>query len=381
MLKTESYVQKITRSVSAMTQEGDMTMKETIEKPRRTWYRNFFKVSEKEISVKLNAFHRMQSKNQVDFFSSIANLIEKGFIDGAIEDTEKLRWQIRFFKTTESDMLTHISEKYKSSKKKFTVFVNQLRLIDRNKEKEFVQTLGDQEHATIKERFDSLFTIIQKSLSLVLKEQDAKEQHVANNKKLEEKIDEALSSMKTIIAQVLKKIDKKEKTDKLQNVFNKLAENFVAEATKFKFNANVFLSVAFILLLLAMFGALWFIYHPTPLPKRAGFYAYVAIETLLSGKLFLSITIITSFVYCLRYYAINSHNSVICYQRANTLKSFKALYKNSEKGEEQKMALEKVLETATGHQTTGFAKEQNDGRNSSLAYLLAKTLIWLKPQR
>ena len=61
---------------------------------------------------------------------------------------------------------------------------------------------------------------------------------------------------------------------------------------------------------------------------------------------------------CIRFYAASNHNAIVCDQRANTLKSYKALRDAAgTMMKERLLVLQKVLNSATDHQPTGFSKQ------------------------
>ena len=173
------------------------------------------------------------------------------------------------------------------------------------------------------------------------------------------------------------------------------ASFFEGKASKYKISARLFLFAAFIFLALIIFLPS-FLSHvlPSVFPKDSemldelskladkknvskSFYFYLALKMILSSRMTMFIIFVAGFFSCIRFYAAHSHNVIICDQRTNTLKSFRSLYAASEV-DDKRLVLEKVLDSATAHQPTGFSKQQSDHGGSSEFSLLSKILPFLK---
>ena len=109
------------------------------------------------------------------------------------------------------------------------------------------------------------------------------------------------------------------------------------------------------------------------------FYFYLSLKMLFSSRMIMFVIFIAGFFSCLKFYAANNHNAIICDQRANTLKSFRTLHAASEE-KNQKLVLRKILDSATAHQPTGFSKLQSDSGGANEVALLSKILPFISKQ-
>ena len=89
----------------------------------------------------------------------------------------------------------------------------------------------------------------------------------------------------------------------------------------------------------------------------------------------LSVILLLVLLTSIRLYEANKHNAVVCDHRANTLKSYKALRDAAAGGAEKLLVLQKVLDTATDHQPSGFVKMTGDSQSSSLVEKALATVI------
>ena len=107
-------------------------------------------------------------------------------------------------------------------------------------------------------------------------------------------------------------------------------------------------------------------------------YFYVALKTLLSGRVLLSVALIAGLFACIRFYAASNHNAIVCDQRASTLKSYKALRDASKTDEERLLVLRKILDSATDHQATGFSKQGSSTSDGIITRITADLVRLLK---
>ena len=316
---------------------------------------------------------------------------------GALKISEKIINKIVLFQVINHGVFTNshgASKMYEQSSKFFLSFVEDLGKINnfgksnddiKKKIKIFLSFLPNEKKEELDKVFSELLNNIYENL------QPPADQSKAND------FAAFLNDARSIFTQINGIAEEKLKLEQTVGSLGKKASIFTDKAKNYRSNAGyfligaasiIFLTVVFLTMIL-FFGNTFSSWLPNFLEKdlmnygkefsvytekpSKSLYFYLTLKMLISGRVLMSILLIAGFFYCLRFYAANNHNAIICDQRANTLESVESLYAASE-GENKKLILEKALDSATAHQPTGFSKQQSNNDVQSVLSLLSKII-------
>ncbi len=185
-------------------------------------------------------------------------------------------------------------------------------------------------------------------------------------------LENLIKDVKDFVLLTIGAVAEREKEGKLIGNLEEQAGIFFKKGGEYKTNSRLFLGGAGVFIGLVVLFQIYNLFckqgselEYIDLEQGDYLYFYVALKTLLSTSTLLSIVILVGLLVCIRFYAANNHNAIICDQRANTLKSYKALRASAKTDEERRLILQKILDSATEHQETGFSKqESNDSGNA-----------------
>ena len=336
--------------------------------------KNYLKIIEKIIEK----FRLMSEEKQREHFATFSELMENNLAEGGFDSKIYIKYWMHFFKIVkirifllenDTENLIKIRTAYFSAIRQIEMFINELHGVEKIKENDFLNILNHEEKATLK---FALITLA-RAFRTIMSKLNKKELDSNEDKKYFIKIKKNLAlsenKIKKIIGGALRKVAEQEKINKLKIA----SEIFKEKAKKYKNDSETFLKLAILLTLIIFVAMLYkddMYLTPESDVDGSAFYVYFILENLLSGRLLFPIIALTSFFYCLRFYAANNHNAIICDQRANTLESFEALYENvgkGKKGEEERLeVVKKVLNSATEHLPTGFSKLQSDSSGGGI---------------
>ena len=351
----------------------------------------------KEIEEKNEEFRLTSVKRQTEKFQETFSVMQNNFTIGEIDNKKQIKCMLRFIKTTHHIFLhkeyfdiggpkifENLNEAHKQINFRFLRFQNELYGIEKHKENDFLDVLNHDDSIKIKNSIFQVIVILSygmadiKRFNAVVKNKDSATALAEKILKHAKDIYLYSNEIRDVIVKNLQEITDKEKIAKLKNS----SEFFKNKSRKYRWNAVYLMLGAIGIAGLAVLSLLpiaenFFRKNHYSQPSsyveinNSVFYVNVVLETLLSGRLLLSAILLTGFFYCLRFYAANQHNAIICEQRANTLESFEALYKNVEEDKERLLVVEKVLQSATEHLPTGFSKQQSDSGGIDPSSLLS----------
>ncbi len=292
------------------------------------------------------------------------------------DDRKKINYQIKFICAFNHNILTAASGRVEiyATTKNFLIRLIAFFEVELHEKAIFYSKANKDELARTQSLIDTFLQLLQKNIKF--KKNEAKETDA-------EKLEEHINLTNTSIAQIIGAI--KERLKEVETVGNldAQAKNFTAASKKYKKNAVWFLVGAggiFLLFVCAIF-VLTNYFSEVPLSEakeaKEYIYFYIALKTIFSLRVLLSVSLLVILFASIRFYAANKHNAVVCDQRANTLKSYKALRNSATAGEERLLVLQKILDAATDHQPSGFSKEDKDG-DSLIGKSLAELVILLR---
>ena len=344
---------------------------------------NYLKKIEGRILIFRVMDHNLQRKN----FNTISYFIEDALTEGGFDNKVRIKYFMRFVKTIKTFFalpdLEPINRKtfnnYSNLKGNIDNFVNELHGVEKIKEDIFLNTLSHEEQVVFNECLASFINFLYVLVvRLEIGDEDSDKNFFKNQENL---LVHQKNIMKEILDKALQKITEQEKINKLKiasKIFKDKAKQYRWNAIWFMCGSAVAAGLAVSLIIKKVFKFYYIEQNSYIEVNNNALYVHMILDALLSGRLLLSIIALTGFLYCLRFYAANQHNAIICEQRANTLESFEALYENvgenKGKNEEKYLVVQKVLQSATEHLPTGFSKLQSDSGGgvdlASLASLL-----------
>ena len=280
---------------------------------------------------------------------------------------DQIKHKVNFLQSIKHQVLTRHSGMLDLYYNASTMFLNFIVTMKRNNFNKIFEKLTDDEKLEISIKLDDLLQRFIKNLDLQKSKVGKMEEHA---KDLESFIEVARDAVISAVGIIQRREKEKEKT--IANDLGKQAESFRRKGFEYRFISMFFLVLAVSIVSLIFYSPVAYDLFPQHMggtdtyydPTKDYLYFYIALKIIFSKSTLFAIAIITALFSCIRFYAANNHNAIICDQRANTLNSYKALRDSAKTEEEGRLILQKVLDSATDHQVTGFSKlESNDSDN------------------
>ncbi len=280
----------------------------------------------------------MSKKKQRSYFSDALNFIKNNLVKGGFDNKTRMKYLMRFLKIAKPSIfcpnIDSVPDKvwnlYFQIKKMAEKFINELRGIDKIKEDDFLNMLSHKEQIIFIDVINETMNALDLSIFMFQDKSLEYEEHTYQTRSDLRKLIANKNKIEKIIGSTLPKVTKQENTN--LKIFSR---TFRKKAAQYRKNSRLFLLGVVIplvtIVFLAKFSNFFDYKIEFPPPKDAdstAFYIYFISKILFSGRLLFAITTLTGFFYCLRFYAANQHNAIICDQRANTLEAFEPLYEN-----------------------------------------------------